>query len=163
MNLRLRDLAPALALRPAGPADVLPLARLWRDAWSTANPSVLRVEPLAHWEQRVDAEFGPPCTALVVARSDGALQAFMVVDLACNHLHQLFVAPAAQSNGLGAAMVREVCECLCPGGWTLHVATTNQRARRFYAACGLVEDSVDRHPQTGRERVLCRWTPPGVR
>ena len=42
----------------------------------------------------------------------------------------------------------------------LHVATANQRARKFYAACGLVEQTVDRHPQTGRERVLCRWSPP---
>ena len=161
MTLRLSDLAPAVALRPAVPADAPRLARLWRDAWSSANPSAPAVAPLPHWEDRVHAEFGPPCTALVAERGDGVLLAFMVLDLPGRHLFQLFVAPAAQGGGLGGAMVREICERLCPGGWTLHVATANQRARRFYAACGLVEQTVDRHPQTGRERVLCRWAPPG--
>lgn len=155
----LRDLAPAVVLRTATAADAPRLARLWRDAWSSANPLAASVAPLPHWEGRVQAEFGAPCTVLLAERDGGEVVAFMVLDLAHSHLEQLFVAPAAQSQGWGGALVREICQRL-PAGWTLHVATANQRARRFYARCGLVEDVVDRNPHTGRERVLCRWTPP---
>ena len=54
-------------LRPATDADCTPLARVWRRAWCSANPSVALVAPLAHWEARVRAEFGPPCVTLVRA------------------------------------------------------------------------------------------------
>lgn len=115
---------------------------------------------MAHWEERVKAEFGPPCTTLLCER-DQTLQAFLVLDLSRSYLHQFFVAPEVQSQGLGRALVLNICQNHCPAGWTLHVATANQRARQFYARCGLVEGAVGLHPQTGRERVLCRWNPPG--
>lgn len=156
-------------LRSATPQDIPQIAPLWRDAWASANPAVPTVAPLAHWAERVDAEFGPPCTNLLVEQ-EGAVVAFMVLELersdqlklSQGHLHQLFVAPGAQGQGLGAALVQQIGEQLCPQGWTLHVATTNVRARRFYARCGLVEEMVDHHPGTGRERVLCRWLPPSA-
>ncbi|RZJ60844.1 MAG: GNAT family N-acetyltransferase [Acidovorax sp.] len=159
MSLRLSDLMPTVVLRSAVGRDAPELARLWREAWRSANPGVLTVAPLAHWEDRARSEFGPPCTALLVERADEALLAFMVLDIPRGHLYQLFVAPGAQSQGLGGAMVQEICQRLCSAGWTLHVATANQRARRFYARCGLEEEAVDLHPGTGRERVLCRWRP----
>ena len=118
--------------------------------------------PLSHWAARVDAEFGPPCSTTVLVEQGHTVRAFMVLDRAQGHLHQLFVAPGVQGQGLGAALVQEVCETLYPHGWTLHVATSNLRARRFYALCGLVEEVVDHHPGTGRERVLCRWVPPSA-
>jgi len=155
-------LPPALTLRSATPQDLPQLAPLWRDAWASANPAVTTVAPLAHWAARVDAEFGPPCTTTVLVEQGHTVRAFMVLDRAQGHLHQLFVAPGVQGQGLGAAVVQEVCETLCPHGWTLHVATSNLRARRFYALCGLVEEVVDHHPGTGRERVLCRWVPPSA-
>ena len=157
MILRLSDLVPPVVLRPAQRQDAPRLARLWREAWHSANPAVATVAPQAHWEDRVRAEFGPPCTALLAQCADEALLAFMVVDIPSRHLHQLFVAPGAQSQGVGGAMVQEICQRLCPDGWTLHVATANERARRFYARCGLVEGATSVHPATGRERVLCSW------
>lgn len=143
------------ALRPATGADAPLLAALWRRAWASANPLVAEVAPLAHWRERVDAEFGPPCLTLVGER-DATAVAFLVLDMQAAHLHQLFVDPGMQGVGIGAALVAHVC-ALCPQGWSLHVASTNLRARRFYARCGLTEHGHDRHPATGRERVLCRW------
>lgn len=151
-------MTPAIPLRPATPQDTAGLAHLWRAAWSSANPAAPSVAPIAHWEERVAAEFSAPNTTLVCEQGQ-TLQAFMVLDLHINHLHQLFVAPDAQSHGLGGALVREIGRSYCPAGWTLHVATSNHRARAFYALCGLVEEAVSVHPQTGRERVLCRWRP----
>ncbi|MES2613774.1 MAG: GNAT family N-acetyltransferase [Pseudomonadota bacterium] len=142
-------------LRRATGADAPALAALWRGAWASANPSVAEVAPLAHWLVRVDAEFGPPCLTLVGERG-GTAVGFMVLDVEAAHLHQLFVDPGMQGGGIGAALVARVC-MLCPAGWSLHVASSNLRARRFYARCGLQEHGHDRHPATGRERVLCRW------
>ena len=119
MNPGLSDGAWPLALRAAVPADAPALARLWRDAWHSANPDAAAVAPLPHWLGRVHAEFGPPCTALVVDGAEGGLQGFMVLDLRRCHLEQLFVSPALQGQGLGAAMVREICQRLCSAGWTL--------------------------------------------
>ncbi|CAN7217721.1 GNAT family N-acetyltransferase [Acidovorax sp. LjRoot66] len=149
------NLAGLSALRPATGTDAPMLAALWRRAWASANPLVAEVAPLAHWLERVHAEFGPPCLTLVGVH-DGTAVAFMVLDMEAAHLHQLFVDPGAQGTGIGAALVAHVCE-LCPQGWSLHVASTNLRARRFYARYGLQEHGHDRHPITGRERVLCRW------
>ena len=142
-------------LRPATDADCASVARVWRRAWCSANPSAASVAPPDHWEARVRAEFGPPCVALV--RAAGAeVTAFLVLDVARAYLHQLFVDPCMQGQGVGGELLRQVHR-LCPGGWTLHVATGNHGARRFYARQGLVEELVDTHPATGRERVLCRW------
>lgn len=147
-------------LRPATDADGAALARIWRRAWCSANPGVASVAPSDHWEARVHAEFGPPCVTLVRAVGP-EVTAFLVLDVAQAHVHQLFVDPDCQGQGVGAGLLQQVHR-LCPGGWTLHVATGNHGARRFYARQGLVEGRVDRHPATGRERVLCRWLPPAM-
>jgi putative acetyltransferase len=147
-------------MRPATEADCASLARVWRRAWCSANPSVQQVAPPAHWEARVRAEFAPPCMTLVHAAEPEAT-AFLVLDVARAYLHQLFVDPDCQGQGVGAELLQQVNR-LCPGGWTLHVATGNHRARRFYARQGLVEGLVDTHPATGRDRVLCRWSPPAA-
>ncbi|KRD46627.1 GCN5 family acetyltransferase [Acidovorax sp. Root275] len=147
-------------VRPATDADLASLARVWRRAWCSANPSVASVAPPDHWEARVRAEFGLPCVTLVRAIGQ-EVTAFLVLDMAHAHLHQLFVDPDCQGQGVGAALLQQVHH-LCPGGWTLHVATANHSARRFYARHGLVEGAVDTHPATGRERVLCRWLPPAA-
>ena len=149
----------ATTLRPATAQDLPVLARLWRRAWHSANPwvALADVAPPAHWEARAHAEFGPPCLTWVAVQGQ-AIAAFLVLDPGRAYLHQLFVSPEAQGQGLGAALVRQIAT-LCPGGWTLHVATANSGARRFYARCGLREGLIDTHPATGRERVLCRWLP----
>lgn len=153
--------APASALTPllwpATDADCASLARVWRRSWCSANPSVGSVAAPEHWEARVRAEFGPPCVTLVRAEGPEAT-AFLVLDVDRAHLHQLFVDPGLQGQGVGAELLQQVHR-LCPGGWTLHVATGNLGARRFYARHRLVEEMVDTHPVTGRERVLCRWSP----
>lgn len=141
-------------MRPATDADFA------SRAWCSANPSVESVAPPDHWEGRVRAEFGLPCVTLVLAAGQ-EVTAFLVLDMAHAYLHQLFVDPDCQGQGVGAELLQQVNR-LCPGVWTLHMATGNYGARRFYARHGLAEWAVDTHPVTGRERVLCRWSPPAA-
>lgn len=145
-----------LPLRPVGRDDAPALAALWRRAWASANPAVAEVAPLAHWQGRVQGEFFGPPRLTLVGELQGRVAAFLVLDVGAGYLHQLFVEPELQGQGIGAALVARV-SALCPAGWSLHVASSNLGARRFYLRCGLQEGAHDRHPATGRERVLCRW------
>ena len=145
-------------LRPRHSTDDLALAKLWRDAWASANPNVTDLAPHEHWFDRVRNEFGPPNLTLVHER-DNQIHAFLVLNVADTYLQQLFVAPVAQGRGVGAGLLKQVCE-LCPSGWSLHVATANTRARNFYARSGLVQGPESTNPVTGRQRVTYAWQPP---
>ena len=115
------------------------------------------MEPPAHWLARVRQEFVPPAQVLVL--DDGsALLAFMVFDPQARYLAQLFVEPAAAGRGLGRRLLDEACRRM-PGGWHLHVATSNTRACRLYERYGLAAGATDLNPTTGRERIEYRWTP----
>jgi len=146
------------SLRPWRPAaEQECLARLWRRAWSCANPHVEQLAPEEHWLARVQTEFVPPCEVTVI-EVDGAIGAFMVVDTVHALVEQLFTEPALQGLGLGSALLDEACRRL-PGGWMLHVATTNGRAQRFYERYGLARGRIGHNPVTGRERVAYHWPP----
>lgn len=146
-------------LRGATDADSTAIAHLWQSAWASANPCITRLEPLEHWLARVHAEFNTPNNTLVYQADNGEIVAFMVVNTIDDYLHQLFVHPHAQRMGLGSKLIVHIC-ALCPSGWSLHVATSNDGARRFYARHGLAEGTVSRNPVTGRERVRYAWIPP---
>ncbi len=84
--------------------------------------------------------------------------AFIVVNTDDAYLQQIFVHPHAQRKGTGAELLAHV-RAVCPAGWSLHVAKTNDGARRFYTRHGLVEGPASRDPVTNRERVLYSWQP----
>ena len=144
--------------RPSEISDDIEIAQLWRSAWMSANPTVAQVEPLAHWLARVRNEFRDLQVTLLLLNED-RLAAFMAVDPEARYLHQLFVAPDFQGQGIGARMIQQVC-ALCPEGWSLHVAESNVRARDFYARNHLQQGDEDVNPITGRVRVSYTWRAP---
>lgn len=138
-------------------SDDTALAQIWRDAWASANPDISTVAPLEHWVERVRLELGPP-NLVLAHRHDGHLVAFGVLDVNDAHLHQLHVSPSAQGRGIGGRLIGRVKE-LCPTGWALHVAVSNERAQRFYVRHGLTAGRTTSNPVTGRERILYSWRP----
>ena len=153
------SIQPLGMLRVTQPNDYPAIAALWRLAWASANPQAPHLEPLEHWLTRVRAEFTPPSHTLVYETDTSDILAFMVLDVEDAYLHQLFVHPSAHRSGIGSALVRHIC-LLCPAGWSLHVATSNEGARRFYERHGLVEGAASLNPATGRERLAYCWQPP---
>ena len=139
------------------PGDATALAGIWRRAWVSAHRDVQVLEPIAHWRDRVQGEFKPPCDVLVIERQ-GQLLAFMLLNASRRYLAQLFVDPHLQGQGFGCQLLDEACRRM-PAGWRLHVATANQPAQRFYERYGLARGAIDRHPGTGRERVQYHWLP----
>ena len=137
--------------------DSAALAGIWRRAWASANPDAAALEPIAHWHQRVQTEFGPPCEVPLIER-DGQVLAFMLLHPIRRYVAQLFVDDHRQGQGLGRLLLDEACRRL-PLGWRLHVATSNLDARRFYDRYGLAPGAVDWHPTTGQERVAYHWRP----
>lgn len=139
------------------PGESQVLAGIWRRAWASAHPGAATLEPIGHWHQRVQAEFGPPCDVLLIERN-GQTLAFMVLHRARRYVAQLFVDSHLQGQGLGRLLLDEACRRMSLG-WRLHVATSNLDAQRFYGRYGLVPGAVDHHPATGRERVEYHWRP----
>lgn len=150
---------PAFELRSreGGAEENMALAGIWRRAWIAANRDAATVEPIAHWLQRVQAEFGPPAD-VVLAEREGQVLAFMVLLGRRAYVAQLFVEPRLRNQGLGKALLDEACVRM-PTGWRLHVAVTNTSAQRFYERYGLERGTADRHPTSGRERIAYHWWP----
>lgn len=133
------------------------IAELWRRSWASANPHVLSLEPPEHWLSRVRSEFSSPSEVVVIETRDG-IGAFIVFNVAKAYVAQLFTEPSLQGQGLGRALLGEAIRRM-PQRWSLHVATTNHRARHFYQCFGLVRGEVDVNPISGRERVAYSWRP----
>jgi GNAT superfamily N-acetyltransferase len=76
-----------------------------------------------------------PSHEVWVADEDGAVVGFAAVK--ADVLGHLFVHPAAQSRGIGTALLAKAQELL-PGGFTLWTHQANEQARTFYERRGLV-------------------------
>lgn len=81
-----------------------------------------------------------------VAEVGGAVVAYAAVSP--GWLDDLYVLPAFARQGIGAALL-EVVKGLCPDGFALWVFESNEPARRFYRAHGLVE--LEHTDGTGNE------------
>lgn len=91
-----------------------------------------------------------------MAVADGILVGFLALKPAAALLDQLFVAPARQGWGIGTLLL-DHAKAAMPGGFTLHTAAEDARARAFYASAGLVEVGTGLHPELGHALVDYRW------
>ncbi|WP_051266672.1 GNAT family N-acetyltransferase [Nakamurella lactea] len=168
----------AIRLRPAGPADIESLARIFVAAFQHAYPSVLPAEVLA----RVDLPWtidifnnwsASPGLQTVLAEKRGAAVGFArfgndVADDSedrTGYLASLYVDPAAAGAGIGRDLLDHVCRTQAEHGKQfirLWVFRDNQRARRLYEAAGFVADGREltdpewQVPQIGMSRRLSR-------
>jgi ribosomal-protein-alanine N-acetyltransferase len=132
------DLPAGLEIGPAGWRDLPAIAVVQRRAfpprfaYSLSTLAILRALP---WVQ------------LLVARRDGAIVGSVIGDRVPegNRIVNLAVDPAAQRQGIGAALLHAAERALPDGDMTLMVQTGNASARSLYRRVGYEEVSVQPH------------------
>lgn len=137
-------------IRPAVPADLDPLARLWHAGWHEAHaaivpPTLTRMRTLAAFRERL----GRMGDDLRTAGPEGAPLGFCAIK--DDELYQLFVSSEARGTGLAALLLADGEARLAGRGVARAVllcADGNDRAAHFYERAGwenlgLRRESVD--------------------
>lgn len=126
---------PELTLRPATTDDLPGIAELYQRVRAASVPAM---PPLVHTPAEVVAHvtgWDLGAREVWIAEAE-RLVGFMT--LTSTWLESLYVAPDAQREGVGSALL-EVATSTRPGGFALWVFESNQGARRFYRRHGLIE------------------------
>lgn len=107
--------------------------------------------------RRVKAEAGADWHLLIVEEEQRVV-GMLALKLEERILDQLFVCPSHFGSGLGAALFDRAMSEM-PRGFSLHTASTNGRARRFYERMGMKLAREGRHPRTGHPVVYYQFEP----
>lgn len=158
-------------IRIARPADAAPLARLGADSFVAKFGDLYRPQDLAdflegsHSEGKVAKEIADPRLRVALAEKDGALLGFCKLVMECGwpdhargrnviELKQLYTAPGATGQGIGARLMDWVVEEATAFGADeiqLSVYSDNPGAQKFYARCGFAK-VADIHFMVGEQR-----------
>lgn len=133
---------------PGGPAGLEIRPAGWRDLAAVASVQRRAFPPrFAYSLSTLVVLWALPWVQLLIARRDGKIVGCVIADrvLDGNRIVNLAVDPAAQRQGIGAALLH-AAECALPAGdLTLMVQTGNTAARALYQRVGYEEESVHPH------------------
>lgn len=127
-----------LMVRPAEPAEIDHLAKVWYDGWQDAHARLLpaeliRIRTLESFRDRL----AEALSRVRVVGPSAAPVGFCI--LKGDELYQLYVSAEARGSGVAAALVADAEARLAEDGvevaW-LACALGNDRAARFYEKCG---------------------------
>ena len=136
-----------LTVRRAGDGDLDAVARVWHESASAMDGAAADVPSLDALRQRIDAELEAGWELHVAMRGKRVVGMLAIKpDFAT--LDQIFVAPGEQGRGVGTALL-ETARRTLPTGFTLRMAASNDRPRRFYEKHGLKPLGEGMHPRTG--------------
>lgn len=158
-------------LRPATPADAAALSRLGTDSFVAKFGHLYTAEDLAnflagsHSEGKVAKEIAEPTMRVMLAEDDGQLLGYCKLVMVCGwpehargqraiELKQLYTAPEATGQGIGAALMDwALGEAVTFGAdeIQLSVYSDNPGAQKFYARYGF-EKVADIHFMVGEQR-----------
>jgi GNAT superfamily N-acetyltransferase len=134
-------------VRSAGSGDLDAAARVWHESASAMDGAPADMPSRDALRRRIHSELEAGWD-LYVALCGGQVIGMLALKPAEAVLDQIFVAPAAQGKGVGRALLDAAKQAL-PHGFTLRMAASNARARRFYEAAGLTRRGGGIHPCTG--------------
>lgn len=146
---------PAWVLRPATIIDMDSIAAVWHASASLQGVGPPEMPTVENLRYRVAAEMVSGWE-VTVADQCGDLIGFAAIKRKDAVLDQLFVQPGLIGAGLGRALL-DHCMHEMPQGFTLHTATSNNRARAFYEKAGLRFLRHDAHPRTGHPVSYYGW------
>jgi ribosomal protein S18 acetylase RimI-like enzyme len=142
-------------LRPATNVDYVSIAEVWYASASLPGVGPPEMPTQEELRQRVDAEMASGWEVTVIDRS-GVVVGFAAIKPREAVLDQLFVQPGLIGGGFGRTLL-EHCMQAMPEGFTLHTASSNNRARIFYEKAGLRFLRHDAHPRTGHPVTYFGW------
>jgi len=134
-------------LRPAALADLDAVAHIWLDGWRSTGIALAVTPTIDVLRPRIAREVAGGWV-VTVAEVDGAVAGFVAVSLSIHQLEQLFVDPARQRSGIGAALLAHAHTAM-PGGFGLWTHIDNVGAARFYARQGMALVGPGVHPTHG--------------
>ena len=151
------NVAVAVLIEPALPADARRVAQIHVQAWQAAYVGIVPDEYLASlsvdkretmWREAIDKRV----PELLVARVGGDMAGWVSFDASrdkdaaqgCGEVWALYVDPACWAGGVGRALLQRARTRLTERGFgsiSLWVLAANARAIRFYAAAGFTLDA----------------------
>lgn len=160
-----------MELRAATPADAAALARLGTDSFVAKFGHLYTPDDLAnflagsHSEAKVAREIADPAMRVMLAERDGHLLGYCKLVMACGwpeharadrviELKQLYTAPEATGQGIGAALMDWAlteAAAFGAGEVQLSVYSDNPGAQKFYARYGFGK-VADIHFMVGEQR-----------
>jgi ribosomal protein S18 acetylase RimI-like enzyme len=145
-------------IRPLEAADVDAVIRVWTET-KRDTYDFIRLE-LSYSEADDEAFFRAQILsrcAIWIAVADGDVLGFVAID--GSYLDRLYVRPAVQRRGVGAALLARAIEA-SPAGLELHTHVQNTKARAFYEKMGFVATRFGiSPPPESLPDVEYRWRP----
>ncbi|HWF00995.1 MAG TPA: GNAT family N-acetyltransferase [Caulobacteraceae bacterium] len=148
-----RVMREVLTLRAMRPDEIDAVAQLWWRSSVSAAPAGSDHPSWLEMAERLRHERW----SVTVGMRGRELAGMLAIEAESRWLRQLFVDPAAQSEGVGTALLEEARRLL-PTGFHLHTNADNRLARAFYEARGLRPAGERRH-RLGGLQVRYEWAP----
>jgi ribosomal protein S18 acetylase RimI-like enzyme len=125
-----------MQIRPLEDADVNAVIRAWTETKRDTYDFIALEQSYTEADDQAffRGQILPRC-AIWIAVEDGAVLGFAALN--GTYLDRLYVRPAAQRRGVGAALLAKAIEA-SPGGLDLHTHVQNIKARAFYEKMGFV-------------------------
>jgi ribosomal protein S18 acetylase RimI-like enzyme len=142
-------------LRPATNVDYVSIAEIWYASASLPGVGPPEMPTQEELRQRVNTEMAAGWEVTIADRT-GDVVGFAAIKRRDAVLDQLFVQPGLIGGGLGRALLKHCMQAM-PEGFTLHTASSNNRARIFYEKAGLRFLRHDAHPRTGHPVTYYGW------
>lgn len=142
-------------LRAAHDRDFDTVAQVWHESASLPGVGPPVMPTPSDLRARMDRELAAGWQ-LTVAVYAGEIVGLLAIKPDTSMLDQLFVGPSFRGAGVGMALLRHAMAHM-PGGFTLHTASTNHHAKRFYERAGLNLIRDGDHPLTGHPVSFYRW------
>jgi ribosomal protein S18 acetylase RimI-like enzyme len=145
-----------LSIRPYQRVDLTVAAHLWFESWRSTGLAVAQAANELAMRERIERELRPGWSLYLAESEPGMPVGLLAAKLASHCLDQLFVAPKAQRQGVGKALIDHAKQ-LMPGGFWLRTAADNRAACRFYEKHGCKPGQTAIHPTLGHRTLIYRW------
>ena len=170
------DASQRLTIRPYRADDLDATVDLWYRTWHAAFPDLRHAEPIEEWRRRFETTIAVEERVYVVEVGDGRIAGFLsVADRGGGqgHLHEIFVAPEFQRQGIGSLLMAKA-KGLAPAGLRLKTLQRNTQGRHLlcapricggfggYRPCGVAERRVLLDARSRKDLIGGRGSEVGV-